>query len=343
MQHYQKELQKLGLVFQNKDPNYATLTSAISKYKEIVYTLTKVDLDSDVNRQSIYGSNGKAIGLTWAALCLEDMVRTKTFISGVFKAVQKLHNQGKKQVHILYAGTGPFATLILPVLASYTPAQVTATLLEINTESFNTMQMLLQELGFEDHVVTYANVDATTYTLSNPESIDILLTETLECGLVKEPQIPITINLLQQLPSEVILIPEQLALDVVWLEPKAFMEREVTTDEKEYCTVVFRLIELDKMSHQDLPYDLSLLETQKLASKEMIIHPEDLETNKKLALLTRITIFEEEKIHINESGLTLPIYLKMPSVINQQVKLTVSYEAGENPGYRLEYDTPSET
>lgn len=335
MQQYREELQSIGVVFQKKDMDYAELSAAISNYKQMVYALTNVDVDADSSRLDIFCSNGKAIGLTWAALCLDDIIRTKTFVSGVFKAVQKLHREGKKQVHILYAGTGPFATLVLPVLASYSPAEVQVTLVEINKESFDVMQGLLRHLGFDDHVKAYENVDATTCKVEHPESIDIIVSETLQCGLVREQQIPITINLLQQVGAEVILIPESLALDVCWLHHKAFKERDLATDEKEYCTPLFRLLEINKKAHEKLDFDFSNSDPQILVTKEIVLHPEVIKTDKRLALLTRITVFEEEKIYLNESGLTLPIFLRTPKVQDIPKNLRITYEMGENPGYRV--------
>ena len=68
-------------------------------------------MENDRNREDIHLANGKALGTSWAARCVDDIIRTKKFVAGVYQAVQKLLNEyPEKTVHILYAGTGPFAT-----------------------------------------------------------------------------------------------------------------------------------------------------------------------------------------------------------------------------------------
>ena len=79
-------------------------------------------------RNDVYGETGMALGTLWAALCVDDMIRTKMFVKGLIEAVEDIMKKKEGPVHILYAGTGPFATLILPTLASYTSDQVQCTL-----------------------------------------------------------------------------------------------------------------------------------------------------------------------------------------------------------------------
>lgn len=338
MQHYRDELLKIGAVFQKEEIDYMELSAAINNYKQIIYALTNIDVHSDVSRQDIHSSNGKAIGTTWAAMCLEDMVRTKKFVNGVFKAIAKLKQERKQTIHILYAGTGPFATLLLPVLAYYTPVELKATLIEINTESFTFMKALVKQLGFDEHIVAYKNEDATKYKIENPGTIDIVLSETLQRGLVEEQQVPITFNLLKQISHPIVLIPELLALDVCWMNQNAFANRTHETNEKSYCLPIKRLIEINKSSHKKLTFDFNNSNTQILAQEKIAI-----ESNLKnsehnvLALITRIKVFEEEEILMNESGLTLPIFLKIPDVTNETQTLIISYKIDKKPGYTVEY------
>lgn len=338
MQHYRDELLKIGTVFQKEEIDFLELSSAINAYKQIIYGLTNIDIHSDASRQDIHSSNGKAIGTTWAAMCLEDILRTKKFINGVFKAIEKLKRDGKKTIHILYAGTGPFATLLLPVLAQYSSEELKTTLIEINTESFTFMKALIEQLGFDEHVLAYKNEDATKLKIENPETIDIVLSETLQRGLVVEQQVPITINLLKQIPQPILLIPESLALDVCWMNYNVFMNRSIETNEESYCLPIKRLIEINKNSHDNLIFDFNNSDVQILAQEKI-----ELSSNRQqpdynhLALITRIKVFKDEEILINESGLTLPIFLKIPEEANNTQILTISYKIDEIPGYTLEY------
>ena len=46
------------------------------------------DMDNKEGRKDIEYENGKALGTFWAALCLDDLVRTRQFIRGIDKAIK---------------------------------------------------------------------------------------------------------------------------------------------------------------------------------------------------------------------------------------------------------------
>jgi hypothetical protein len=200
------------------------------------------------------------------------------------------------------------------------------------------MKALVEHLGFDEHVVAYKNEDATKLKIENPETIDIVLSETLQRGLVVEQQVPITINLLKQIPQPILLIPESLALDVCWMNYNVFMNRSIETNEESYCLPIKRLIEINKNAHKNLIFDFNNSNVQILAQEkiELSRNKQQLDYNH-LTLITRIKVFEDEEILMNESGLTLPIFLKTPKQVNNAQILTISYKIDERPGYTLEY------
>jgi len=61
---------------------------------------------------------GKAVSMTTAAQCAEEYMRTQVFLRGVHQAIQDQLSQ-HKSIHILYAGTGPFGLLVLPLLHAF--------------------------------------------------------------------------------------------------------------------------------------------------------------------------------------------------------------------------------
>ncbi|NHN24730.1 hypothetical protein FIA58_003490 [Flavobacterium jejuense] len=337
MSNHIENLQKIGKIFTNDNNDFLEHTEAINQYKSIVHELSSLDNNNENNKQDLYFNNGKAIGTTWAAMCLNDILRTKIFIKSIFKAIASLQKKGKKPIHILYAGTGPFATLLLPILATYSPQKVKVTLVEINKESFNNMQQIIKKLGFDGHVVNYENKDATTLKISSKLPIDIIVSETLQCGLVREQQVPITINLLNQVPQNTILIPEMVALDVCLINYNAFENKTLETIESDYCIVLDRLIEINNKSNDELHYSLNDTTTQVLAEKEITIYPEMVKLYETLMLTTRITVFENEMIQFNESGLTTPIYLDRFSDLKEKKTFKIAYKVDAEPGYIIHY------
>ena len=337
MENYIEMLQQIGKTFLKEQNDYLELTQTVNNYKKIVEELAPININDESNRDDIYFSNGKALGTAWAAMCLDDFLRTKIFIKGVFKAIASLQKKQQKPIHILYAGTGPYATLLLPVLATYSPKDIKVTLVEINKKSFDSMKKIIHKLGFENHVVHFKNEDATTMKLEQTPKIDIILSETLQCGLVKEQQVPITLNLLNQVEKNTILIPEMLALDVCLFNYKAFTNRTENTKEDTYLLVLDRLIEINNSSNETFKLDPDPNITNVLSEKKITFNPNKPEAFDSLVLLTRMTIFGEEKIQLNQSGLTVPITLDLLANHKEEKTFTISYKIDSEPGYIMHW------
>ena len=333
MENYIFTVQQIGKTFTKDENDFTELTQAIKDYKNIVEALATININDECNKEDIYLNNGKAIGTTWAAMCLDDTIRTKMFVKGVFKAIDFLQKKQQNPIHILYAGTGPYATLILPILASYSAHEVKVTLVEINKESFDNMKQVIEKLGLDQHVITFENEDATKLKINPNFPVDIIVSETLQCGLVKEQQVPITINLLNQVAKNTILIPELLALDVCLINYKAFENRTLNTIESDYCIVLDKLIEINNSSNEELDFAINNTTTQILAEKEITIDPEIVASYETLTLVTRIKVFEEEIINLNESGLTVPIFLDRYSDLKEKKTFKISYKVDAEPGY----------
>src|SRR5471030_2877346 len=80
----------------------------------------------DINDSDIYLPSGKAISPVKAAFCLLEIQRTAVFIRGIHNAILALKEQFKgEQVHILYAGCGPYATLLTPFTTRFSADEIT--------------------------------------------------------------------------------------------------------------------------------------------------------------------------------------------------------------------------
>jgi len=158
-------------------------------------------------------------------MCLDDACRTKQFIKGLFKIVENLCPTTNNPIHILYAGTGSFATLILPLLSKYTEHEVHVTLLEINKNSIENVKHILNQLEFQNHIKDIVCEDATKYEIKT--KVDIVLSETMQHSLLRELQVPIMLNLMKQTNGDSIMIPEEILLSL------AFVDSRINLDSKE--------------------------------------------------------------------------------------------------------------
>ena len=92
--------------------------------------------------------DGVAINPQAAAHCVVDYQRSVVFIRGVYAAINAVKTRFPDTViDILYAGCGPFATLLLPVLGKFTPGTLNITLLDIHQRSLDSVEQLLAYFG----------------------------------------------------------------------------------------------------------------------------------------------------------------------------------------------------
>jgi hypothetical protein len=328
-------LKNIAAVFQKEETDFIELSEVIRNYESLVLELSDLNMDEETNRSDIHFKNGKALGTTWAAMCIRDLMRTKIFIKGLFKAIGFIQKTKQGTLQIIYAGTGPFATLALPVMACFSPDEVQFTLLEINRASFENVKKVIQKLGFEKHVQSYVLEDATKYRVNKEIQYDIVLSETMQRALEREQQVPIVMNIIGQLNSNVVLIPENIRLDLCMLNLKKLHQRKL--GEEEDC--IFRLGTIFELSREKIKEYIQESQTKKgklvFSAKSFKIPKERIVDFNTLAVITEIQVFGEEKIKMYESGLTLPLILEdLPEQLHNS-RVNAFYKVDEIPG--IEY------
>ena len=96
--------------------------------------------------------DGVAISPEAAAHCVHDTQRSVVFVRAAFaaiKAAQKRFANGP--IDILYAGCGPFATILLPLLGRFNPDELTVHLLDIHQRSLDSVALIVKHCGLQTH------------------------------------------------------------------------------------------------------------------------------------------------------------------------------------------------
>ncbi len=214
MNDYEKLLTYSKAIFKNGD-FHDELAPAIMGYADLLFSITGIDENLESHRTHVNTPNGSAIGTLWAARCVMEIFRTQRFVKGLAAAIKDVKNaKPEEAVHILYAGTGPFAALALPIMATHLPTEVQFTLLEISLESYSLLKDVLVKFGFNTFVHKMELTDATTWKLEN-QHFDIVLSETMNRALIKEPQVSIMLNIASQIKNNAtIFIPEEIVVSV---------------------------------------------------------------------------------------------------------------------------------
>jgi predicted RNA methylase len=225
--------------------------------------------------------SGLALSPELAAQCVLDTHRTVAFLRGIAAAIEEAHRRFDGVLEVVYAGTGPFAPLAIPLMPL---PRVHFTLIDIHDAATSNVRQLLDRLGLHASVV---RADATTY--EHPSPIHIVITETMQRALQKEPFVAVTRNLRRQLAPRGVLIPERVTVDFALIDPAAEQARwngaAIPPHHERLATVA------------EITADRELMEPMEVTIPRDGQWP---------ALLTRVDVFGDAKIDDYESGLTMP-------------------------------------
>ena len=287
----------------------------------------------DISRGETQTSNGLAISPTMAAMCAEDYVRTIAFIRGIHAAIVDVRNRlPDRPARVLYAGCGPYATLAVPLMTLFSPAELTFTLLDIHPESIKSAKSIVDTLCLSDSVERFETVDAGSYRVNPDQAPDIILVEVMQACLESEPQVAITRHLLSQAPNA-ILIPEEVRIEVQLVDPA-----------KEF--------ELDGLSPEGKP-----LQRDRIAAGPVfVVNRESVNLWKHISgnrlpglavriaesegqryqpmLFTKICTYQKHILQDYDSALTCPKTLSTEKTIKAGDTIQFHYELGAHPRLR---------
>ncbi|MGX9461409.1 phytanoyl-CoA dioxygenase family protein [Shewanella sp. A14] len=287
------------------------------------FTDVELHPESFLDSEASYTTYGKAVSLITAAQCAEDPERGRVFIQGIYKAIQdKLVANSLRPVHILYAGTGPFAWLLLPLLPLFSAKQIQVTLLDIHPTSLDKVAHLLAHFGLTDRIAEWICADATCWQPVKIQKFDLIVSETMKHLLQQEPQVQIFSHLQAFLAENGTLIPHNIELDA-WLE----------------CRSVGNLTEAHYLGPL---FALNLQTARMLASGDRSLLAGDLRLpdfppkQVSLKLTTAIQVYGEHKLSENQSQLTLPRYQRQ-LWLKPQSRLSFQYKQDENPDFVFDF------
>ncbi|MCB9233559.1 MAG: hypothetical protein H6581_18020 [Bacteroidia bacterium] len=272
--------------------------------------------DNPLFTQDLKTLRGKALSTYWAGHCLVDHSRTWKFCQGIIAAVKDKLTEKKKPIKLLYAGCGPFATLALPLTQVFTPDQLQITLLEINPESLSILQKVIQEIEIEAFFPQIVNCDACLWVAD--QKYDVVVTETMQAALRQEPQVSISLHLMQQFPDDTVLIPAEISITAL-LERRAqpTLERPL-----------FSLSATGLEAHSG-----EFVQGEHLIYRDEFDLPPETDLQD-VSLDTRIHIYKTWALGHKESGLTMPHYLQRNC--REVSHLAFTYTLDENPSWQLQ-------
>jgi hypothetical protein len=300
--------------------NYGTILHCLHNLHDFYAGITGITAEQ-TSDQNVFLPTGKAISPGQAANCLLDIRRTTVFLRGIRKAILELQKElNGEPVHILYAGCGPYATLLTPLTTIFTPQEVRFHLMDVNQHSITAVEMLYTQINSRNYVEEFICTDASTYRLTQP--IHLVICEAMQSALAREPQVSIMLNLIPQLAAQARFIPERITISA-WLTNR---DQELQS----------HMVGGSEPQRKHLG-DIFIIGRNQLPSFEPVeaTIPADASPQDELQLFTTLDVYDDERLDVYNCGITLP--LKVMDVEGRSgKKVKFEYQVGENPGFKGE-------
>lgn len=289
--------------------------------------------------------SGLAINPNAAAYCIKDYQRSIVFLRGIYAAVKIIHSHSNNtSVRILYAGCGPFATLLLPLLPLFEPGDLDIHLLDIHPDSLDCVRELLTHFGLNGHTINLIQGDASSY--QHPQPLHLIIAETMQKSLEQEPQFAVTANLAPQLYRNGVFIPQNIEVLLClahWEREKSTFNQLNTPDHKQLIDTAQRhelgtlinLIpeqaaqQLQKASYNSITAKFELEAVQVIIPK--VNHLDEFDA----LMLTRIQVFNQYQLHDYEAEITLPHKCYEMTPITAGAIYQVRYQLGNYPHFQI--------
>lgn len=288
-------------------------------------------------------SNGIAFYPDLAASCMRDTIRTVKYLRAVNQAIHDMQTQNPgERIHIFYAGTGPYAALVLPLCSQYQPDQIRITFLDIHRESAESVGRLLVSLGWQEYASQVLVGDAARFDRADQDPFHILVSENMQRGLTKEPQIAILLNLSSGLKEGGVLIPENHRLDLYWSASKYVVDL-VTAKNLENLDVnqhihlgsAFIFSKDTARKFQKKYQSMQESSGMEIEGTSIVLPVKNLE-KPVISIVTKLILYNDIVLEYNESGITSHMSLPFGQHLGSGVHLHCNYVLGEDPGLKVQ-------
>lgn len=268
--------------------------------------------------------SGKAIAFQGAARCLREYRRTHKFLVGVEAAIRVAQSRFPgTRIRLMEAGCGPFAILALPMVLRFTPEQLAIVAADIHPHSLSALKTLVTGLGLEAYFEAMIHADLAEWQCPDALRPHVVVSETMLNGLRSEPQVAITRNLAPQLVPGGLFLPEAVILEFgLYRGPSSDFAVGPSFES------MARFYELRAGASESPESGRIRIEAVRDAKGQA-------------AIQTRIIVFGENELGLNDSSLTLPLFVRKLPPLAAGMELSFRYGLDPKPNWHFSVVAPA--
>ena len=308
------------------DKKLAEHLEELFEYQNVIYKDTQIA--SHLRSRSYITPHGLAVSPDHCIHTIKDKLRMKGFIRGVDAALKDLRRSfSSEPLHIVYPACGPFAPLLLPIIAyynnekKYASNELQITLIDIQAGAILSLRNLVQELGIQEYIKDILHINATDYVPAKGEAIHMLILESMQHGFSKEGHMAMARYFAPLLEDDGIFLPKNISVRAYLAVPqdeyveqwkdKSKEVRASSIDEsfKQMRTDLGEILSITKeniLNLKEIPSnkpDLKLLVCKTLKIPE----PKGEREKQMLIIHTHLDVYDDTHIGEYDSGITQPL------------------------------------
>jgi hypothetical protein len=339
----QTTLRSIADTILDESSSQLRLQAALDEYSQLCARVSGIQPDAGFNSQAgdQLLAEGVAIGPRAAAHCITDYQRTVVFIRGVYAAIndsitKQQQRSDRPPLNILYAGCGPFATLLMPLLERFDPGALDITLLDIHAESLASVGRLISHFGLEFYDIATVKADASTYQHHTP--LHLIIAETMQKALEQEPQLAVTANLVPQLLPKGVFIPQQVRVQLCLADPASFMTA-VSAIAVSSCQHKRFVAELISLNQSHISHIMDTLEkdpgsgSYQVVATELIMPADEGAQGRELFMFTQVVVYGDYTLDDFDAEITLPSGVHDIATPAAGTPFFVAYRLGAYPKF----------
>jgi len=281
--------------------------------------------------------HGRALSPRDAARCILDIARTTSFLRGAHDAVAELRARfSSDRINLLYAGSGPFAPLAIPLTTRFSPDELGITVLDAHGFSVDAVRRLTERFGVAASFREIRCCDARDYAFPTEEPLHLVVIETMQKALEHEPQVALTRHLAPQLIAGGILIPERINLTTCLADVGSEFgfvgsdgaDKGAAPEPQRRRRILGTIL--------DLTAEGLGVGSPPTASMEI---PNAIHALPDLMVRTTVEVFAGHRLDDYDSGITYPTMINHLGRLSPGDRIEFSYEMGPSPGLRVRRST----